>query len=361
MRTFRILLTTAGAGNAINVVRSLKGSKLHGFKRRTFIIGANINKMELAKSNADKNYIIPKFDSKVYINSISDLIEKEKIDFMIPNHEFEIATIVRSQNPTIMSKCFLPSKNTVELCIDKYKLIKKLDELGFERNIPKSFKIKHYDEIYNDPHYNFPLWIRLTRGAGSRGATLIRNLDELKFWINYWVTYNYIDASDFMGSEYLPGRDYHYFSLWKDGEMVIGKSIERLQYCCAKYTLTGTSSSPSVCKTICDPKLDYLAQSIVRSIDDKANGLFGIDFKCNKYDIPCLTEINIGRFPRINYIFNHVGPNMAELYTYCGLGIKFKLPKNTMKLEKDWYLFRDFDLGLILKSEDDINRGFQNI
>ena len=45
------------------------------------------------------------------------------------------------------------------------------------------------------------------------------------------------------------------------------------------------------------------------------SGLFCIDFKENQRGLPCVTEINIGRFFMITPLFNRVGRhNMAELY-----------------------------------------------
>jgi carbamoyl-phosphate synthase large subunit len=356
MKTYRILLTTVGGGNGINVCRSLRRG-LMSFSRRVFIVGTNINKYELAKSNADKNYIVPRFNDPAYCDAIAKIIEKEKIDFVIPNHEFEISAIRKYNDERILDKCFLPSRETVELCINKYDLISYLNDNGLEKNVPYSFQFNVFSEIDVDK-YEFPLWIRLVRGAGSRGATLIRDKDELKFWLDYWMKYQNVDLSDFMASEYLPGKDHHYFSLWKNGDMVLGKAIERLEYCCAKYTLTGTSSSPSLCKMVADTELDYLSQKIIKTVDPHADGLFGIDYKANKDGIPCLTEINVGRFPRINYIFNHVGPNMAEHYFYCGMGINFERPPRTMDEGDEWYLFRDFDLGLVLKHKDEIEKFF---
>jgi hypothetical protein len=159
-----------------------------------------------------------------------------------------------------------------------------------------------------------------------------------------------------MISEYLPGEDHHYFSLWRDGEMIIGKSIKRLEYCCAKYTLTGTSSSPSLCKIVKRKDLDELTEKIIKSIDNKANGLYGIDYKESIDGRHCLTEINIGRFPRINLIFNLEGTsaNIAELYVKCGLKVPFEKPTMNFVYPKEKYLLRDFDTTSIIKAFDEI-------
>jgi len=348
----RILVTTAGGGNALNLVRSLRDA----FGHNCTIVGVNADKYELAKSNADKNYLVPKFNSGEYLSTMERIIGFEEIYFMIPNHELEIQTIVNSGFDYIKSKCFLPSKETVNLCIDKYALIDKLKRNGID-NVPESVRLDNLREKLVEVEY--PTWMRLTKGAGSQGAFLAHDAEESNFWVDYWMEHKGVEESDFMLSEYLPGADYHYFSLWKNGEMIIGKSIERLKYCCGKYTLTGTSSSPSVCKLVKKHTLDYLTEKIVKTVDSNANGLFGIDYKCDKNDEPCLTEINIGRFPRINYIFNLGSkPNIAELYVKCGLGRSVEKYDMRFVYPDDVYLIRDFDTAPVMKTLDEIEDYF---
>ncbi len=356
MPKINILLTTAGGGNANNLVRSLKKSDLD-----CQIIGTNISKFEIAKSIADKHYLIPRFTSKEYVPAFKEIMKREDIDFCIPNHEFEIQQIVASGDPEILAKCYLPAKKTVNLCVDKSKLIKKLSEAGM--NTPRSITLQSYDELdkrfdemkISDDH---PVWCRLRRGSGSAGAAPLYSKEEAFFWIQYWEMHKNVSIADFMLSEYLPGKDHHFFSLWKNGELLIGKSIQRLEYVCAKYTISGTSSSPSLCKMVNDKDVCDVCIQCVKAIDPNAQGLFGIDLKGNIDDIPYLTEINIGRFPRINYIFNFVGENIAQKYVECGLGMDVSPSAQESPSEPLYYLMRDFDTSPILKDESEINSSF---
>jgi carbamoyl-phosphate synthase large subunit len=302
----------------------------------------------LAKSNADCNYLVPGFTHPDYFKTMTKIIEKERIDFVIPNHEIEINHIYENEYSEILDKCFLPKKEVVNLCIDKFKLINYLRNNGVD-NVPKSQMLTQATSL------DFPLWVRLIRGAGSQGAMLVQNFEELSFWVKYWEKYKGVIQQSFMISEYLPGRDHHYFSLWRDGEMVVGKAIERIRYCCSKYTLTGTSSSPSLCKAVSRPELDKLTEKIVRTVDPNANGLYGIDYKADINGVDCLTEINIGRFPRINYIFNlGSSPNIAELYVKCGLNIPFG-DRNVVLPDEDLYFVRDFDTPPVMKKISQID------
>lgn len=351
-----ILLTTAGGGNANNLVRSLKKSEL-----TCNIIGTNISKFELAKSIADKHYLVPRFNHKDYLPAIREILQRESVDFCIPNHEFEIQQIVASGAADILAKTFLPSRATVDLCVDKSALVGKLANSGM--NVPKSIVLTSYDDLARrfdevKVREDLPVWVRLRRGSGSAGAAPVYTREEALFWIQYWEMHKNVTISDFMISEYLPGRDHHFFSLWKNGEMIVGKSIQRLEYVCSKYTVSGTSSSPSLCKLVNDPEVFDVCRQCVLAIDPNAQGLFGIDLKGNIQGTPFLTEINIGRFPRINYIFNLVGANIAQFYVQCGLGIDVQPQAPTPPPETLYYLMRDFDTIPVLKTQAEIDNSF---
>jgi len=67
--------------------------------------------------------------------------------------------------------------------------------------------------------------------------------------------------------------------------------------------------------------INELCVATVRAVDPRATGLFCIDLKEDREGVPCVTEINIGRFFMITPLFNTVGRhNMAELYVRLAFG-----------------------------------------
>jgi carbamoyl-phosphate synthase large subunit len=352
---YNVLFTAAGGGNTENLIRSLKKSILGSEIR---YIGTNNNRNELAKSICDKNYLNPGFgDPDQFINTIMKIAIKERLDFIAFNHENEIDLISRTGEP-LTSISFLPNPVATETCIDKQRLNKFISyNKDLEHSVPKSFQIDGLENLYEAFEYagTTPVWVRTNVGSSSVGAAPMYTVDEATNWINYWVVHKGAAVDNFTISEYLPGRDIHCFSVWNEGKMIIGKCVERLEYLNSKITLSGTYSSPSVATMVDEPKLLKLAQDIVTSIDPKARGLYGIDFKQGFDKKFKMTEINIGRFPRINYLFNMVGPNMAEAYIRLGLGHPVEKERWNLPEEK-YYLFREVDTIPVLKSEGDLDK-----
>ena len=151
----------------------------------------------------------------------------------------------------------------------------------------------------------------------------------------------------FLLSEYLPGRDYAFQSLWRDGELIIAKTCERLVYIFGENMPSGTSSSPRIGRLVNNPVVNDICERAVRSIDPKATGMFCIDLKEDKDGTPCITEINIGRFFMITIVFNTTGRfNMAELYLRLALGERVDVP-DTSRFDdigdSETYLVREVD------------------
>ena len=74
------------------------------------------------------------------------------------------------------------------------------------------------------------LWCRAIKGAGSKGATKVKDSEQAKWWIKYWNEMRGMKISDFTISEFLPGKDFACQSTWKDGELILMKAAERLSY-----------------------------------------------------------------------------------------------------------------------------------
>jgi hypothetical protein len=130
-----------------------------------------------------------------------------------------------------------------------------------------------------------------------------------------------VPISEFTVSEFLPGRDFACQSIWKDGELIIAKTCERLEYLFGENMPAGTSSSPRVGRLCLDERVNQICQRAISGLDPGATGVFAMDLKEDADGSPCVTEINNGRFFMITPVFNEVGRhNMAEIYIRLALG-----------------------------------------
>ncbi len=238
---------------------------------------------------------------------------------------------------------FLPKKSTIRICQNKIKLIKILEKKNIP--VPKSFHIKNEKDLDNAlEKINGTAWLRAIKGAGAKASLPIKRKEHAKFWIDYW-TEKGLSYKDFMLSEYLPGREYAWQSVWKEGELVTSQARERIEYLFGYLTPSGQTSSPSVARTVNRDDINEIATNAILAIDSSATGIFCIDLKENSNGIPCITEINAGRFFTTSNFFSFAGVNMP--YIYVKLAYREKIPEipKYNPLPEGLYWIRLMDCG----------------
>jgi carbamoyl-phosphate synthase large subunit len=158
-----------------------------------------------------------------------------------------------------------------------------------------------------------------------------------------WCEIRKFKISDFLLSEYLPGNDYAYESIWRNGKVLVAKVAERLEYINAEHRLSNVSSSPSFAKIVKDEGVLKLAEKAIRAVSKIPNGVFSMDFKQNELDELCVVEFNIGRFMQITPIFDLSGKNnIAEIYVKCVLNIPIDI-EEPYDMDERYYLIREHD------------------
>jgi carbamoyl-phosphate synthase large subunit len=232
----------------------------------------------------------------------------------------------------------------LEICRDKYRLIALLRRHGI--SAPESYPVKdlkHVTKIFQKLKSGRPLWCRVRSGAGGLGALPVQTPQQARSWIQYWREMRGIAASAFVLSEYLPGRDFGCQSLWKDGKLVLIKTYERLSYLGLGSQPAEISSMAALAKTVLEPKVVDTCVHAIKLLDAKASGVFSVDLKENIRGIPCITEINAGRFSSATNILDLAGKyNMAKTFVRLARGLSVKL-QDEYDAAPDWYMLRDLD------------------
>ena len=337
--TRRILITGAGGGGSNNLIGSLRASDLD-----LEIYGSNLDPFILAKSKANTDILLPSAMDENYIDALIYEIRKNDIDLILPNSDREVRRISEERS-RIPCRVFLPPADVVEVCQDKYEFHLKLKAANIKT--AETISINDYDGIESAinalAHTGDRFWVRPRSGSGSRGATWVRNAEQARSWISLWEELRGYPVSTFMISEFLPGRDFAFQSLWCNGQLVVGKMCERLSYFFGRNQLSGMSSTPAVARTIRDEGAIETALATVRAICEYPHGMFTLDMKADASGVMNVTECNIGRFFMITPIFDLSGRiNTAETYVRCAFDESLDFI-DEIDIEEDVYLLRDLD------------------
>lgn len=293
----------------------------------------------------DKTYQIVSGSSTRYWEVMEEIIAKERIDFafIIPETEVIIWSEKQSKGE-LPCATLVPNIDLARFCFDKLLVANGLGDLGLT---PKTRSFLPGDE----PELKYPFWIRVKQGAGALGALKIENPKDL----NTWMTLHG-NRSDFMISEYLPGRNYACKMLYVNGKLLQTATAERIDYLLSAAAPSGISGMCARGRLLNRPDLvensKRALERVSITVGRKLHGMFTVDFKEDSVGKPLITEINI-RPVSFNYAFTLGGVNFAETIVNSIIFNKIEEIK-TGYFEKESYFIRGVDAPLRLIPQDNV-------
>ena len=341
----RILVTGAGGSAAANFVAALRLAP-----EPFFVVGADVSRYHIELAPVDSRYLLPPADHDGYLDALNRLVERERIEFIHPQPDPEVRYLARHRE-LVPAAMFLPDAATVDLCQDKAAFATALTAAGvpgpdFAHPRSEAELAEAASELL-ERHER--AWLRAVRGAGARAALPVTTPDQAVSWARYWSELRGLSVSDFMISEFLPGKEFAFQSLWRDGTLVVSQTRERVEYLFGSLVPSGQTSTPSVARTVRRPDVVAIATEAVRTIDGDANGVFCVDLKEDAAGRPCVTEINAGRFFTTSNFFAAAGLNMP--YDYLRLAAGEAVPERIEPLDAGLYWVRMVDMGYRLVRE----------
>jgi hypothetical protein len=351
----RLLVLRAGSGASNNLMRSLKAGD-----PSLFIAGCHSDRFVLKKSPADRNYLVPAPSHAEFRDALCRIIEADRIELVIPNSEADVMTIsdLRDRLPC---RTFLPQEAVIGRCQDKYSLTSFLRRKGLP--VPLTYPVTDIGKIGGLFRRLAPrsvLWCRIRKGTGSLGAIPVKSPQHVRSWIKYWQDMCGIPAGSFTVSEFLPGRDFCVQCLWRDGKLVMSKMHERLSYYVAGGGPSSVSSTAAFAKTVFEPRVIKICAKAIRALDAKASGVFFLDLKENDDGVPCITEINAGRFANVPTIHDQTGrPNMALAYVRLAFGERVETV-DARDFAEEYYVLRDLDTVPAVFRAGKVSEGIQD-
>jgi carbamoyl-phosphate synthase large subunit len=334
----RVLITNAGRGASNNLIRSLRAGDLS-----LSILGCHDDQFVLKNSEAERNFLIPPPGHPRRLRVLQRILETESVDLLIPTSDRDVRELSRARS-RLGDYLFLPRPATIAACQDKCSLSAFLRA----RSIPAPLtypvtSLTRIEAIFRGLGHPSRVWCRVRTGAGALGAIPVASAAQAASWIAYWRDMRGVPVASFTLSEYLPGRDFGCQSLWKNGQLVLIKTYERLSYLGAGSQPAEVSSVAALAKTVFEPRVVETCAEAIRALDRRATGIFSTDLKGNAVGVPCITEINPGRFSSATNIFDLTGKrNMAVMYVRLARGEPPEIA-GEYDITEDHYMLRDID------------------
>jgi biotin carboxylase len=343
----RILVTGAGGAAAANFVHSVRLAP-----EPFHVVGTDTSRYHLELAPVDARYLLPRADDPDYLAALNSLIEREDLELVHPQPEQEVRLLAH-EHERVEARTFLPSGAAIDLCQDKAAFASRMAEVGLPT--PSFARPDSEDALHQATasilETHDLAWVRAVRGAGSRASLPVSTADQAVAWARYWVEKAGLAIDDFMVSEFLPGAEFAFQSLWKDGRIVTSAARQRLEYVFGHLMPSGQSSSPSVAVSIHREDVNDLATRAVLAVDKQATGVFCVDLKEDREGTPLVTEINAGRFFTTSNFFAEAGANMPYSYLRLAYGEDVDGLAEYDAVEEGLYWVRMIDMGYKLVRE----------
>jgi carbamoyl-phosphate synthase large subunit len=344
----RVLISGGGTGAGNNLIRSLRAADAS-----LSFSAVHTDRFVLQRSAADRRHLVPPPSHPAYARVLARIVRVDRIALAIPTSDGDVAAFSRLRR-RIPCRTFLPRPATIAACQDKYALSHALRAHGLPA--PETYPVESLetlDRTFRRLGRRTRVWCRIRTGSGARGAVPVTRAAEARRWIASWHAMRGTPPSDFTLSEYLPGRDFGCQSLWKDGTLILVKTYERLSYLGMGSQLTQVSPIATLSKTVVEPGVSDVCVRAIRTLDRKASGVFSVDLKENARGVPCITDINAGRFSSATAIYDFTGKHsMAGTYVRLALDEPVEL-RDEYDAVEDHYMLRDVDaLPVVLPAEE---------
>lgn len=351
--TARLLVTGAGTGPSENLIRSLRAGD-----PSLVVAGCHHDRFALKNSAADARYLIPVPAHRDFARALCRIVARAKIDLLIPTSDADVLRLARMRR-VLGRRVFLPRTRVIELCQDKYRLTAFLRSRGVPAPLTYPVtSLARIDALFPRLRSAPMAWCRIRTGHGGLGALPVKTPAQARAWIDSWVRLRGGRAASFTLSEYLPGRDFSCQSLWHEGALVLTKTFERVT---AFGGQPGASSVAALAKTVREPRVAEVCAAAVRAVDRRASGIYCFDVRENARGVPCLTEINAGRFSMSTNLYDLVGKhNMALTYLRLALGEPVDI-RDEYDAGEGYYMVRDLDTLAGIFHADDFFDGIEDV
>ncbi len=168
-------------------------------------------------------------------------------------------------------------------------------------------------------------------------------------WMRFWRRYSW----SWMAQEYLPGRNYGWVGLIKDGKLVSSGAMERLQYLMSHISASGVTGNVRLARTVHEIAVNEVCERVC-SLLGSVTGVVSIDLREDVHGEPCVTEVS-PRFAGRPWLYTCAGANFPDAVVRIVQGEEVNLPRRNPP-EAKWLAIRQVDVEPVVIREVDIKR-----
>ena len=236
----RILLTGVGCPGAHALISILKLQD-----ENIFILGTNADEQAIGRWLCNEFAVVPWAYEENYVDSIIDLVKKNKIDIVFPQTSWEMFHLSKAANK-IQKYCKLLASNheLVAICENKYLMYKHFEG---KLDVPEFYLVKTMEELEEAAtKLGYPekdVVFKPPEGKGARGVRILtEKSDRYDLLFNGRPFARFISMEELKSTvqekeipplmimEYLEGKELKIDPVLKNGEILVCSVKHRLNF-----------------------------------------------------------------------------------------------------------------------------------
>lgn len=260
MKKTNVLVTSVGGLTGVFITKHLKS-----VKEQVKIVGVDMSDMNAAKKWLDNFYQVPPSNDPKYLERISEIVENEKIDVIIPvsSYDMNVFTEPEAKTKRLDKKMLIMDREMHRKLHNKERCYHFLASIGICT-----------PEVLTD-EITFPLIMKPKEGTGSKGIKIIETAEDLAYWKK--------KISEYLLMEYLEGKEYTVDCLFRDDGTCIGWNVRE------RMKMNGGGAVISKNSDLYNKKIEKVIEKL--EITKKIKGPVNFQFKEKNGEI-CVFDFN---------------------------------------------------------------------
>ncbi|WP_159942713.1 MULTISPECIES: ATP-grasp domain-containing protein [unclassified Nocardiopsis] len=259
------MVTTAGSAPTPGTILNLREQ---GFR----VVATDVDPTAPGLYLADRGHLVPPGDSEAFLPRMRALCAEEGAAAVIPLVDEELVRVGELAKDGVA--VLLPRLDFVSTCLDKYVLMRELEDAGI--GVPRTWLASEWPSDAADSASG-GLIVKPRSGRGSRGVVVIDSVRDMA----RVVSEGGYAADELIVQERVPGPEYTVsVVVWRDGEVqaVVPKEVI-LKQGVTKYAVTRRH-----------PEVDRVCRAVQTAL--RADGPFNVQLCLDDRGRPRVFEIN---------------------------------------------------------------------
>ena len=184
LKNYRVLITAIGGFLGVKNIENLKKAK----PGEIYVVGVDANETCMGSKVCDKFFKVSTGEKKEYVSEIINIIEKEKINFILPCSDEEAISLAQQKNRinNMGAELLCVDESSIEVISDKLKTYEFLKSKKIE--VPFFNEVNDYEDLkikamqYYKKFSSFVL--KETKARGNRGIYVVDVKNEKESYFN---------------------------------------------------------------------------------------------------------------------------------------------------------------------------------